>query len=567
MNDVGNNKRNQINNIVSVVKLCSLLFSAIAIFKCFFSGNNKALDYKNNMSAIHIISTTILIFSLIYCIWVFLTTNKFRGRYNKRIYFIENIVLILLFFVVVLGTGTYASQYKFLFLFMIIITTIQSGMKYGIIIACLASFIILIMDIVCAPNLVVNEYFEQDLILAGVFILTAWPLGFYVKVENEHIEKLESLVNKDGLTDVYNHRFFHDALSKEVIECEEKNEALSMIFIDIDYFKHYNDLYGHQKGDQVLKTIGEILKNNTRKEDIVARYGGEEFAVLLPNTSEQDAINIAEKIRKKIEYTYFEGEENQPNGNLTVSMGISVYPYKAKSDMELIKSADDALYRAKFFNKNRVEAYTSILDELKNDIDEEHIDLVTSIKTLISVINAKDRYTYGHVERVVLYSRLLADKLKLSEEHKKNFIYGAYMHDIGKINISREILNKKMPLAKEEWEILKQHPVNGVEIIKPVSSLQNISDLILHHHERYDGKGYPDKLKGDNIPFLARALTVVDSFDAMTSNRPYNRRKTYEEAIEELKRCSGTQFDSYIAEKFIEVIIENKDSFDDLSLL
>ncbi len=248
-------------------------------------------------------------------------------------------------------------------------------------------------------------------------------------------------------------------------------------------------------------------------------------------------------------------------------MGISVYPYKAKSDVELIKSADDALYRAKFFNKNRVEAYTSILDELKNDIDEKHIDLVTSIKTLISVINAKDRYTYGHVERVVLYSRLLADKLKLAEEDKKNFIYGAYMHDIGKINISREILNKKMPLTKEEWEILKQHPLNGVEIIKPVGSLQNISDLILHHHERYDGKGYPDKLKGEDIPFLARALTVVDSFDAMTSNRPYNRRRTYEEAIEELKRCSNTQFDSYIVEKFIEVIIENKDSFDDLSLL
>ncbi|WP_434297458.1 bifunctional diguanylate cyclase/phosphohydrolase [Clostridium sporogenes] len=567
MNDVGNNKRNQINNIVSVVKLSSLLFSAIAIFKCFFTGNNKVLDYKNNMSAIHIISTTILIFSLIYCIWAFLTTNKFRGRYIKSIYFIENIGLILLFFVVVLGTGTYASQYKFLFLFMIIITTIQSGMKYGIIIACLASLIILIMDIVCVPNLVVNEYFEQDLILAGVFILTAWPLGFYVKVENEHIKKLESLVNKDGLTNVYNHRFFHDTLSKEIIECEEKNEALSMIFIDIDYFKHYNDLYGHQKGDKVLKTIGEILKNNTREEDIVARYGGEEFAVLLPNTPEKEAINIAERIREKIEYTYFEGEENQPNGNLTVSMGISVYPYKAKNDMELIKSADDALYRAKFFNKNRVEAYTSILDELKNDIDEKHIDLVTSIKTLISVINAKDRYTYGHVERVVLYSRLLADKLKLSEEDKKIFIYGAYMHDIGKINISREILNKKMPLAKEEWEILKQHPVNGVEIIKPVSSLQSISDLILHHHERYDGKGYPDNLKGENIPFLARALTVVDSFDAMTSNRPYNRRKTYEEAIEELKRCSGTQFDPYIAEKFIEVIIENKDSFDDLSLL
>lgn len=567
MKDVENNKRDQINNIVSVVKLSSLLFSAIAIFKCFFSGNNKMLDYKNNMTGIYIISATILIFSFIYCVWAFFITNKLRKKYIKNIYFIENIMLILLFFVVVLGTGTYASEYKFLFLFIIIIKTIQSGMKCGIIIACLAALIILIMDIICVPNLIVNEYFEQDLILAGVFILTAWPLGFYVKVENEHIKKLESLVNKDGLTNVYNHRFFHDALNKELIECKEKDQALSMIFIDIDYFKHYNDLYGHQKGDNVLRVIGQILKVNTRKEDIVARYGGEEFAILLPNTQEKEAINIAEKIRKKIEYTYFEGEENQPNGNLTVSMGISVYPYKAKSDVELIKSADDALYRAKFFNKNRVEAYTSILDELKNDIDEKHIDLVTSIKTLISVINAKDRYTYGYVERVVLYSRLLADKLKLAEEDKKNFIYGAYMHDIGKINISREILNKKMPLTKEEWEILKQHPLNGVEIIKPVGSLQNISDLILHHHERYDGKGYPDKLKGEDIPFLARALTVVDSFDAMTSNRPYNRRRTYEEAIEELKRCSNTQFDSYIVEKFIEVIIENKDSFDDLSLL
>ncbi|NFG96324.1 diguanylate cyclase [Clostridium sporogenes] len=565
MSKMQDDKINKINDIVSIVKLSMLLFSAIIFFKRFFYYNSLSSTYSY-YSLISVIFVVLLLL-LIYGIWVFPKTNRISDKYIKYVYLMENLIFVFIFLILIHVSGSYASEYKFLFLFIIIITTIQLGMKQGIIIACLASLIILIMDVICVPNLIINEYFEQDLILAGVFILTAWPLGFYVKVESEHIKKLESLVNRDGLTDVYNHRFFHDALSKEIIECEEKNEALSMIFIDIDYFKHYNDLYGYQKGDKVLKTIGEILKNNTREGDIVARYGGEEFAVLLPNTSEEEAINIAEKIRRKIEYTYFEGEENQPNGNLTVSMGISVYPYKAKSDMELIKSADDALYRAKFFNKNRVEAYTSILDELKNDIDEKHIDLVTSIKTLISVINAKDRYTYGHVERVVLYSRLLADKLKLSEEDKKIFIYGAYMHDIGKINISREILNKKMPLTREEWEILKHHPVNGVEIIKPVSSLQSISDLILHHHERYDGKGYPHNLKGDNIPFLARALTVVDSFDAMTSNRPYNRRKTYEEAIEELKRCSGTQFDSYIAEKFIEVIIENKDSFDDLSLL
>ena len=197
------------------------------------------------------------------------------------------------------------------------------------------------------------------------------------------------------------------------------------------------------------------------------------------------------------------------------------------------------------------------MDDLKKNIDDKDIELVTSIKTLISIINAKDRYTYSHVERVVIYSRLLADKLNLSDVDKSNLIYGAYMHDIGKINIAKEILVKRMKLEKEEWEELKQHPENGVEIIKSVESLKDVIPLIKHHHERYDGKGYPDGLSGENIPYLARVLTVVDSFDAMTSNRPYNRRKSYEEGIEELRKCSGEQFDPEIAKAFIEVIESN----------
>jgi diguanylate cyclase (GGDEF)-like protein len=437
-------------------------------------------------------------------------------------------------------------------------------MKQGTIVACVSSFIILAIDLVYSPGPgIVNEPFQNDLILAGVFILTAWPLGFYVKNSKEHIEALKSLANEDGLTGVYNHRFFHDTLRERIISCEKEKSPVSLIFIDIDYFKHYNDLYGHQKGDEVLRIIGSLLKNLARKEDIVARYGGEEFSVILPNTSEKNAFTIAETIRKEIEETYFYGEENQPNGKITASIGVSVYPDKAKNDMELIKSADDALYRAKFFNKNRVESYTSILDELKQDIDEKHIDLVTSIKTLISVINAKDRYTYGHVERVVAYCKLLADKLKLSEEDKKTLIYGAYMHDIGKMSIAKDILLKKMPLTNEEWEALKQHPANGVEIIRPVKSLNNLIPLILYHHERYDGKGYPSNLAGEHIPYLVRLLSVVDSFDAMTSNRPYNKRKTYEEGIVELRKCSGSQFDPHIADAFIQVIKENKHRLDD----
>ena len=284
----------------------------------------------------------------------------------------------------------------------------------------------------------------------------------------------------------------------------------------------------------------------------------------MPFTDEKKATDIAESIRKKIEKKYFKGQENQPNGNLTASIGISVYPDRAANEVELIKSADDALYKAKFFNKNRVETYTSILDEIKGDIDEKDIELVTSIKTLISVINAKDRYTYGHSERVVFYSKILGEALNLTEDEKRELKYGAYMHDIGKINIPKEILIKKMPLNDKEWNMLKEHPQNGVDIIEPVKSLSRVKPIILYHHEKFDGTGYPEGLKGNKIPYLARILTVVDSFDAMTSNRHYNKRKTYSEGIEELRKWSGKQFDPKIVDAFIKTLKENVNELNSL---
>lgn len=567
MNSVQIDKQKQIGDIVSTVKLASLLFTGIILFKYIFTGDTSQIGYQSLYYEMISILLPLLILLFIYFVWTFSTKNKLSSKYDNIVNKGETFLFILLFSIIIYISGANESNYKFLFLFIIITTTIQSGMKHGMITAIISSIIILSMDLVMMPASEVNIYFENDLILAGIFILTAWPLGFYVKIEGEHIKKLEDMVNFDGLTNVYNHRYFQDKLKEKIEIGRKENKPVSMIFIDIDYFKHYNDLYGHQKGDNILRELAEIVTKSVREKDVVARYGGEEFAVILEDTTERETLEIAERIRANVEETYFDGEENQPKGKITASIGISVFPDKAKDELELIKSADDALYRAKFFNKNRVETYTSILDDLKKNIDDKDIELVTSIKTLISIINAKDRYTYSHVERVVIYSRLLADKLKLSEIDKSNLIYGAYMHDIGKINIPKEILVKRMKLEKEEWEELKQHPDNGVEIIKSVESLKDVIPLIKHHHERYDGKGYPNGLSGEEIPYLARVLTVVDSFDAMTSNRPYNRRKTYEEAIEELKRCSGTQFDSYIAEKFIEVIIENKDSFDDLSLL
>ncbi|NFT93111.1 diguanylate cyclase [Clostridium botulinum] len=557
MKIVKDDKQKQINDIVSVVKVSSLLFVGIILCKQFIENNSSAIWEINNYYKYVFLCTPLMALILIYLLWTFSNGNKIKNKYGKVLNKIETMMFVIIFSTIILICGVNQSQYKLLYLFIIITTTIQSGMKQGLIVAGISSFIILTMDIIMLPNAEVNVYFQDDLVLAGIFILTAWPLGFYVKIEGEHIKNLEDMINIDGLTELYNHRYFCDSLVENVKSGEEYNKPVAMIFIDIDYFKQYNDINGHQKGDYVLKKIGKIIKENSRKEDIPARYGGEEFSIILPETNEEKALNIAENLRKSIETAYFEGEENQPNGKVTVSIGVSVYPYKAKNDVELIKSADDALYRAKFFYKNRVEVYTSILDEIKTNIDEKDIELVTSIKTLISVINAKDKYTYGHVERVVIYSRIIADKLKLSEYDKKILIYGAYMHDIGKINISKEILIKKMKITSEEWKILKQHPENGVEIIKSVESLKVLIPLIINHHERYNGKGYPNKLKGKEIPYLARILTVVDSFDAMTSNRPYNERKTYEEGIEELERCSGTQFDPEIVKAFIEVIRSN----------
>jgi diguanylate cyclase (GGDEF)-like protein/putative nucleotidyltransferase with HDIG domain len=550
---VKNSKQKQINDIVSIVKLSSLLLIGIIFCREFVRNDGSVVFSPKSYYTLAGLFVPLLLLILIYLGWSFSTKNNFVSLNNK----IETMVFMFIFSSVIFVCGANESQYKFLFLFIIITTTIQSGMKQGIIVSCISSLIILSMDIFMDPNAVVNPYFQDDLILAGIFILTAWPLGFYVKIEGEHIKKLEDLINIDGLTELYNHRYFCDTLIEKIKNGERNNKPVSMIFIDIDYFKQYNDTYGHQKGDYVLRKIGKIIKENVRGEDVAARYGGEEFAIILPNTNEKQAIDIAENLRKQIECTYFEGEESQPRGKVTASIGVSVYPDKARNDIELIKSADDALYRAKFFNKNRVEAYTSILDEIKKNIEEKDIELVASIKTLISVINAKDRYTYGHVERVVIYSRMMAEKLNLSKKDREILIYGAYMHDIGKININKEILMKKMKLTNEEWEELKQHPANGVEIIKSVESLQEIIPLIISHHERYDGKGYPNNLKGEEIHYLARILTVVDSFDAMTSNRPYNTRKTYEEGIEELERCSGAQFDPELAQAFIEVIRSN----------
>lgn len=546
------NRKKKVDEIVLTVKLVTLFFCGIVFL---------IEDYSRKAIKLEVIMETgafVLIGGLIAILIIYRICNKLNKKikiYDKSIfkYVLENTFYIVLFTCLIVFSNNDFNHYKFLFLFLIITTTIQMGRTYGLCTASISSVIILILDML-KKEIRISNYFQTDLFLIGVFLLTAWLLGYYVEAEKKYREQLIDLANKDELTGLYNHRYFQGVIENEITNAKKTNKLVSLLFMDIDYFKRYNDLYGHVAGDRVIEKIGYIIESKLSSEGIAARYGGEEFAIIILGLNEDDAIVFGEEIRDAVENAYFEGQENLPNGNLTISVGVSCYPNKAKNKEELINRADDALYRAKFFNKNRVEAYHSILEELKEDIQEEHIDLISSIKTLISVINAKDKYTSAHTERVVIYTQLTAEKLNLSEEDKKILKYGAYLHDIGKIQIPMEVLNKRMKLTLREWNLIKNHPQNGIEIIEPVPSLKKVIPLILHHHERYDGTGYPQNLKGKDIPYLTRILSIADSFDAMTSNRPYKESMSFNEALGELKRCSGTQFDPEIAEAFIDTI-------------
>lgn len=487
---------------------------------------------------------------------IILLYNKNRTLFNNKslnvfdymyIYFPLVVASVIIF---KFGHGVFYSE--LILLIPVLLTASIIGKKSGLIMALVCSFVLVTYRFCFYEQYNIIRSIESSLILSCIIFVVGWFVGKMTELENEHKKQLTEIAITDVLTGLYNHRYFQDNF-KQILD-NYREESLSLIMIDIDYFKHYNDGYGHLAGDDLLSKIGDILKNNIPQNGFAARYGGEEFVVVLPCCNSSNAIIIADKIREKVKKHNFYGEEHQPGGRITISCGVATYPTHASSAKELLNHADQAMYKAKSFKKDKVELYFSVLDNL--DVAEDEKDLINSIRTLISVINAKDRYTYGHSERVTYYSTKLAEKINLPNEQVQILNYAAFLHDIGKIEINREILNKKGKPTEEEWNILKQHPKWGSDIVKGVNKLQPVAKLILHHHENYDGSGYPDGMKEEGIPLLARIIRIVDSYDAMTSNRPYKSNMITSEVIEELERCSGKMFDPELTKHFIEIIKE-----------
>ncbi len=374
---------------------------------------------------------------------------------------------------------------------------------------------------------------------------------------------LQVLAATDALTGLYNYRHFLKRLEQEIRQAAEGGYPVTLALFDIDYLKLYNETYGPRKGDRVLNVLAGLLREMARPGDAACRLQGDLFAVLMADLPPVEGVRFVQQVRQAFACQPILGRETQPLGTMTLSAGLAGFPLHAASAEELLKRADDALQLAKQRERDSVQVYHSLLQEFResNLADKSLLD---TVQTLLMVINAKDRYTYGHSERVVLYATLIAEEMGLPPEELRVLKYAAFLHDIGKIEISREVLLKEGPLTEKEKKIMKLHTLFGVHIIEPLHNLRGLVPIVRHHHERFDGTGYPDGLQGEDIPLGARILAVADSFDAMRSNRPYRRAMSFESAVEEISRCSGSQFDPAVVEAFRAAAVRIRQAEQDL---
>jgi diguanylate cyclase (GGDEF)-like protein/putative nucleotidyltransferase with HDIG domain len=360
--------------------------------------------------------------------------------------------------------------------------------------------------------------------------------------------QISDKANIDQRTGLYSHSYFEEKLDDYIKLYRDRDQVFSLAMLDLDDFKKYNDAYGHPQGDRLLSFFGDIIKKECETAKFLpARYGGEEFSIIMPGNTKEKANEFINELRKKVNNSLFDGVDVFPHGCISFSAGILEITKDNYDKSQLVDHADRALYIAKSKGKNTVSIYgeqSYLPQRFEHDIHE--------IEQQVKIFLSKDVYTYKHSKRVYSYAVEMAEVLQLKEEDRRILILGALIHDIGKLEIPRDVLNKKTRLTPDEWEMVKKHVLWGKEIVLASGKYKELIPLVELHHERYDGKGYPYGLQGEEIPRLARLLCIIDSFDAMTTERPYQATKSFHEALGEIRLCSGSQFDPELAVQFIQ---------------
>jgi two-component system, cell cycle response regulator len=380
----------------------------------------------------------------------------------------------------------------------------------------------------------------------SLFVLGILIMALRAQMERM-LTELGAAARTDSLTGLANRRELEGRFAGELERSTRGGRSLAIVVLDLDWFKEFNDRFGHAAGDDALVQLAQALRRATRTGDVVARLGGEEFAVLAPETDEHEGYQLAERLRAEVRATFDRQQEK-----MTVSCGVAGFPVHGISAGELLHSADRALYEAKESGRDR-----SVLFQPSGapaeDAAEDAIERTSPrLASLVSLAEAVDRRkgSPSNSRRVAHYAERLARGLNLPEEEVERVRIAALLRDVGEVGVAESILNKPSPLSDEERRELERHPEIGARIVG-AAQLGRVGEWILSHHERPDGSGYPRGLREHQIPLEGRILAVADAYAAMTAIRPYRQRFSPKRAKAELQARAGSQFDHDVVAAFL----------------
>jgi diguanylate cyclase (GGDEF)-like protein len=372
-----------------------------------------------------------------------------------------------------------------------------------------------------------------------------------ILIENARLyENMQAQAVTDFLTGVHNHRYLRDRLEEELARTNRGGLPFSIMMLDLDQFALFNDTYGHPAGDAVLHNVASTIASACRATDILGRYGGDEFMVILPQTNKTQAKRLGRRIQSRLGQASFRIGDVGAEVSVTVSIGVASCPEDGDRGERLILEADAALYESKRRGGNDVSLRGRPTDSaLPSRGSTQGI-----IQSLVKALGEKEPHSRDHFSGAARYAVLMAEALGLSDEEKESLRKAALLHDIGKLAIPDRILLKSGPLSRREWPVVRKHVLLGEAILRGIPELADAAPAVVSHHERWDGRGYPRRLQGEDIPLLGRIIAVVDAFSAMTSERPFRKAMSHRHAVRELKSNAGTQFDPRLVDVFLELI-------------